>query len=72
MAVKVYSDGIVFDFIIGNIRVCVTNISKEFPDPKWFLTEHYHNDYEVHIIESGKGYICLDGKDFVVKKMTSI
>jgi len=64
----VYSNNIAFNFIVGNIRVCVVNISKEFPDPNWFLTEHFHNDYEIHIIESGKGYINLDGRDFVVKQ----
>jgi AraC-like DNA-binding protein len=68
MAVEVYSDGIVFDFIVGNIKVRVSNVSKEFPDPNWFVNEHYHNDYEIHIIESGQGHINLDGRDFMVKQ----
>ena len=68
MATKVYSNNIAFNFVIDNIRVSVVNISKEFPDPNWFLTEHFHYDYEIHIIESGQGYINLDGKNFTVKQ----
>ena len=68
MTTKVYSDNIAFDFTVGNLKICVVNISKEFPNPNWFLSEHFHYDFELHIIESGKGYINLDGRNFVVKQ----
>jgi len=64
----VYSNNIAFNFTVGNLRICVVNISKEFPNPNWFLSEHVHYDYELHIIEAGKGYINLDGENFVVKQ----
>ncbi|MCL2361265.1 MAG: AraC family transcriptional regulator [Defluviitaleaceae bacterium] len=68
MATIVYSNDIDFDFRVGNMRVRVVNISKESPDANWFLPEHVHHDYEVHIIEGGRGYISLDGEDFIVSK----
>jgi len=63
-----YSNNIVFNFTIGNLRIGVVNISKEFPNPNRFIPEHFHYDYELHIIESGKGYINLDGENFVVEQ----
>ena len=66
MSAKIYTNNIDFDFRVGNMRIRVVNISKEFPDAAWFIPEHLHQDYEIHIIESGRGYINIDGEDFIV------
>lgn len=57
-----------YHFSVGGLQIEVTNLSKVYPDPNWFLLEHLHHDFEVHIIESGTGYITMDGHSFTVRE----
>lgn len=55
-----------FDILFGDIQVHVVNINKVEPRADWFVPEHEHSDFEIHIIPQGKGRIRIEDCDFEV------
>lgn len=56
-----------FNISLSCLNIHVVNINKVEPRPDWYVPEHEHSDFEIHIIPSGKGYINLEGQDFIVE-----
>lgn len=55
-----------FDIRLGHLNIKVVNINKVAPRIDWKVLEHEHSDFEIHIIPSGRGYINIQGCDFIV------
>ncbi len=46
---------------LGDLNIRVLHVNKEFPNKNWFVPEHDHECYELHIIPEGKGIIDIEG-----------
>jgi AraC-like DNA-binding protein len=51
---------------LGNLKIVVNRIVHVMPDENWQTTEHFHSDFEFHIIPEGKGYVQIEGTELEV------
>lgn len=55
-----------YDIICGILKIHITDILRVYPYKYWYVEDHFHYDYELHIIPRGRGTILLDGVSFTV------
>lgn len=56
-----------FNLNLGGMNIRIVNINKVEPRPDWYVPEHEHSDFEIHMIPEGRGYINIEGQDFIVE-----
>lgn len=55
------------DILLGNLNIRVVSLVNVTPNPEWYVNEHSHTDYEIHMIPSGKGTIEIERQPLSVK-----
>ncbi|GAA3410693.1 AraC family transcriptional regulator [Paenibacillus hodogayensis] len=61
------SSDVNLDFMLGSLTIRIVRLIHVLPDPDWYTPEHFHTDYEIHIIPSGRGYIRIDDAELLVQ-----
>ena len=55
-----------FNIEMGHLCLHNINVIKVLPQKDWFVNEHYHTFFELHIIPDGKGKIKIENNTFDV------
>lgn len=55
-----------YKFRFGDLTVNILNVTQVFPSDDWYVGEHSHTCYELHVIPSGEGFVNIEGHDLHV------
>jgi AraC-like DNA-binding protein len=54
-------------FRFGDLTVNILNVTRVFPSDDWYVGEHSHTCYELHVIPGGEGFVNIEGHDLHVR-----
>jgi AraC-like DNA-binding protein len=56
-----------YTFRFGDLTVNILNVTQVYPSDDWYVGEHSHTCYELHVIPGGEGFVNIEGHDLHVQ-----